>query len=222
MADLRFLKPLERVELRWRTYGGEYVVIPGQIQEIGQDTILLWYNRNAPTYQAPEAAQELEIGATTANGIGLIPATVRNRVPIDLMEVVVTGEPVWTQRRQYVREFVSLPVTPATLVSSDEDPSPTFPIRFRDLSGGGISAWCQRQLARGDRVEVTIELGDGPPLTTEVTLVECVDEPQPPVVRGQEFPYVLRGPFSNLLERDRRRLVQYVFRLQVARRRVTG
>src|SRR3954451_2377261 len=104
MPDLKFLKLLEKVELRWRTYGGEYVAIPGQVQEIDQDLLMLWYNRNAPSYQPPEAAQVVEVVTTSPNGVGLVPARVRRRMPVDLMEVDVTGEVVWTQRRQYVRE----------------------------------------------------------------------------------------------------------------------
>jgi hypothetical protein len=76
-----------------------------------------------------------------------------------------------------------------------------------DLSAGGIRVTCDEPLRRGERLRVVLRLDDGQPLNATMEVL----------VGGLSA----QGRFDPLEERERTRIVQYVYRQELAERRRT-
>lgn len=115
------------------------------------------------------------------------------------------------QRRKFVRIDVSVPVTVRILGAKGERRPKV--VGEQNLSAGGILLVLDRKLERGARAKLDIELPDG--------LLSCHGE----VMRvqrtgGQKAQYETGIEFRGLDEKAKHRVVRYVYRRQVERRRL--
>jgi c-di-GMP-binding flagellar brake protein YcgR len=214
-TDLRFLRPLQRVEVRWHTLDGGEVAIPGQVQSVDGAALAIWFDRTAPGFNPSHADDAVWLDVSGSDAVYVVPARLVGRQPPDILFLAVQGPARRDQRRHYVREVVDLPpVAGARLDQNGKPTGTTYLIRLIDLSGGGARFECSEQLQPDDLVELLLDLGDGRPFRAVVTALGPVDNP---VGRC-----ILRGYFSAIAERDRRRIIQYVFRQQIVKAKRVG
>lgn len=115
------------------------------------------------------------------------------------------------QRRKFVRIDVSVPVTVRVLGGKGQ-PRPQV-VGEQNLSAGGMLLVLGQKLERSSRVKLDMELPDGP--------LSCHGEVMR-VLRtgGQEAQYETGIEFRGLDEKTKHRVVRYVYRRQVERRRL--
>lgn len=213
-------RALQRVMLRWRTYEGDLVSVPGQIQDFEASTIDLWYDRSAPGYQPFDSRQKLEVLVPIDSALLVVEVVVRRRVPIDRIIVEVNGQPVRTQRRQYVRERVGVEVQ-ASLQRDSAETLPPARIRLVDISAGGVCFRSSQPIEPGERVQLAIALAADLTFEAVAQIVACEPTAAGDDGTEQQLPYTVRACFPELPERERQRILRYVFQRQAQARQRT-
>ncbi len=139
--------------------------------------------------------REIELEWVIKRGVARQLAVVRDRVDVGVPGLALEplGEPEATQRRNYVRVEVLLPVV--------VEPERGQPVRGTtlDVSGGGMRAAISARLDHGQPVQVTLGLPNGDPITCGACTIRPVDKE----VYAFEFEEIA-GP-------DRERLIRFVF-----------
>ena len=214
------IRALQRVELRWRTYEGDLVSVPGQIQDFDDSAIDLWYDRAAPGYQPLESRQKLDILVPVDSALLVVPVVVSRRVPVDRVVVEINGEPVRAQRRQYVRERVGLEVQ-ASLRRDSAEGVPPSEIRLVDISAGGVCFRSSQPIEPGERVQIAMSLRPDLAFEAVAQIVACDQAPAGATGSDQHPPYTVRACFPDLPERERQRITRYVFQRQALARQRT-
>ena len=100
---------------------------------------------------------------------------------------------------------VALPPVSAVRLSRTGRPLGLLGLSVVDLSAGGIRMQTGEMLRAGERLRLSLRLDEGEPISAIVEVLA-------PGTTAQ-------GRFDIITEADRRRIVQYVYRLEVAERR---
>jgi c-di-GMP-binding flagellar brake protein YcgR len=144
------------------------------------------------------AGRELEIEWAIKRGVArqwmLVRAHVDVGIPGLLLEPL--DEPTPTQRRDFVRVDALLPVI-VELETQDPVRGTTL-----DISGGGMRAVIPERLEDGEPVHVTIGLPNDAPIECEACTLRLVDK--------ETYAF----EFGEIDERDRERLIRFVFAYQ--------
>jgi c-di-GMP-binding flagellar brake protein YcgR len=118
------------------------------------------------------------------------------------------------QRRQYVRHETSVPVV-YTVYSGDgeEGFGPDHETRTFDISGGGVSLHVPGELPNGSVLGVEIRLPGGGSVFAAGRVVRAWPGP------GESGGWLVGVAFTSIEERDRDRLVSFIFEDQLRLRR---
>lgn len=115
----------------------------------------------------------------------------------------------WTQKREYLRWQVDLPVR---LRGPERGEAGWWRARLVDIGGGGVGLLSGRQLDPGTALEVQIRLPTGP-VDAVAEVVTCRQE-------GPHFRLGLR--FTRITDAARSRIVRFVFQEELRSRRPAG
>ncbi len=140
---------------------------------------------------------------------------IRNRPPRITIERPTTYRPI--QRRAYFRIRVSIPFvvavpdpetvdngTPAKAVDA-------FAATTQDLSGGGLMFITEHQLKVGQRVELVLECPPGHRVVAAAEVVRVEDPPVDLTIGKPMKLWAIALAFRRIPERDRDRIVGYLF-----------
>ena len=141
---------------------------------------------------------------TLADALRLIPCQLVDEGHGSSLQVTVSGRLSRVQRRRDVRARVELPPVSAVRLGPSGAPTGLLGLDVMDLSAGGLRARADEPLAAGDKVRLMLRLDSGQPLTPVMDVL----------IGGQ----LAQGRFCPMPERERRRIVQYVYRQELAER----
>jgi hypothetical protein len=184
----------------------------GSLHEAGDRIVV----RLACTPPPTGAALTIEIHHET--GLFLLPGVVSSHQPGEIV-LTPSGPIERIQRREFVREPVDRDTMSAYRIGLDGEPAERFAVRLIDLSGGGIRFECLEPLVTDDLIGVNLRLDDGEPVRPIVRILAArvreVIEPS-----GERYlTRIARGPFVAITEKERKRIVQFVFKLEARRHR---
>jgi hypothetical protein len=181
------------------------VTVPGEVRLIAGETFWVWFDCDVPRERCPEVGQALQVLVSAPDSLRLVPCRVIEEGRGGSLQLTVSGRLSRVQRRDHVRARVDLPPVSAVRLDADDEVVGLVGVRLLDLSAGGVRFQTHEPLRSVERLRLVLRLDDGPPLTPTVEVVE------PGVVA--------RGRFSVMPERERRRIVQFVYRQELAERR---
>jgi c-di-GMP-binding flagellar brake protein YcgR len=205
--------PMQRVIVRWHTLDGGEVAIPGQIQDVDGEIVEVWFDRNSESYDPLRSDDRVWIDALDGNTTYVFAGWIIGMRPPDTLVINVDGLPRRDQRRQYVREIVTLPPQPVvTLDEFGEPDGMVVEALVNDLSGGGIRLQMDAPVPKGTKLLITIDLTGDEPFDATVTVVDALQS-----LNGA---HIIRGHFSSIDERRRRDIIRYVFREQIKKSRL--
>jgi len=176
----------------------------GEVRLTFDETVWIWLDRELPEAGRPLVDQAMQLLTPTEDAMRLIPCRLVEGGRGGSLQVEVSGRISRIQRRDDVRARVDLPPISAVRLSEDGKPLGLLGLQLIDLSAGGIRALCAEPLSAGDRLRLVLRLDDGAPITPTVDVL----------VGGLG----IQGHFAPMPERDRRRIVQYVYRQELAER----
>jgi len=204
--------PMQRVRIRWHALNGGEVAVPGQVYTVDGQLVQVWFDRSAPSYNPLHSDDQVWIDTISDADTYVYAGWIVGMRPPDTMVVLVQGLPRKDQRRQYVREHVSLP--PLPMVPIDEEGEPVGEMQeivVKDLSGGGMRMEVDRPVPPDLRLLVTFDLGVAP-FDVTLTVVEAIQ-----TIKGRR---IVRGYFSQIEESRRRDIIRFVFREQIRKSRL--
>lgn len=194
-----------RVMLSWD--GGPKcgtVTAQGEVRLLFEETIWIWLDRQLPEQDRPTAGQALQMLAPCEDAMRLIPCQLVDEGRGSSLQVTVSGRLSRLQRREDVRARVDLPPVSAVRLDQRGQPKGLLGLELVDLSAGGIRARTGEPIAAGEQIRLVLRLDNGQPLTPVVDVL----------IGGQ----VARGQFCPMPEHERRRIVRYVYRQELAER----
>lgn len=196
----------ERVMVEILPAGDAYA---GEVREIG-DTHLL--TLSLPLDDDGEAVRDAGVRVTFVRKDGLYEEEGRVRDVVaeadGLVTVHMNGEPVRTQRRDFIRRD-------ASLNAELEWNGARLRCVTKDISGGGVSLLFGELplLDEGMRFSMALNIPDGRlPIKAE-----CETKYLREVLRGSRW--LAGSQFLTIAEDDRQRIVRFVFRLELAQKR---
>ncbi len=129
--------------------------------------------------------------------------------PEPALTVRLAGDPTQTQRRDYVRQDASLN---ADLLAGNR----SYRAVTKDVSGGGVSLLFTDPppLAEEDEFDIVLNVPDG----RQPIRARCRAKHVREVLGGSRW--LVGSQFAAIAEDDRQRLVRFVFRLELAQRRL--
>lgn len=195
-----------RVVVSWDG-GDEHgtMLAEGEVRLTFDETVWIWLDRTLPDEGRPVIQQAMQLLTPTDDAMRIIPCRLVEGGRGGSLQVEVSGRISRVQRRDDVRARVDLPPISAVRVDADGRPLGLLGLQLIDLSAGGIRALCGEPLSNGDRLRLVLRLDDDTPITPTVDVL----------VGG----FGIQGQFAPMPERDRRRIVQYVYRQDLAARR---
>jgi hypothetical protein len=196
----------QRVAVSWD--GGPErgaVMAQGQVRTIFDETIWVWLDRELPEADRPISEQAIQILAPREDAMRLVPGRLVEESRGGSLQIAVSGRVSRIQRRDDVRARVDLPPMSAVRLNSDGRPVGLLGLRVVDLSAGGIRVSSEEPLERGDLLRLVLRLDGGQPLTPTVEVL----------VGG----LCAQGRFGPMPERERQRIVQFVYHEEIAERR---
>ena len=214
-ADLRSLESWRdlvrqgrRVMLTWD--GGPRrgtVTAHGEVRLTFEDTIWIWLDRQLPEADRPTLGQAMHILVPGEDAMRLLPCQLVDEGRGSSLQVTVSGRISRVQRRDDVRAKVDLPPVSAVRLNERGKPIGLVGLHLVDLSAGGVRVRVGEPLAAGERIRLNLRLDSGEPLTPVVD-----------VLIGGLF---AQGRFAPMPERERCRIVQFVYRQELAERQRT-
>ena len=195
-----------RVAVTWD--GGPHqgcVMAQGEIRLSFEVTVWIWLDQELPGVSRPAVGQAIQVLAPRADALRLIPCRLVEESGGGSIQVAISGRVSRLQRRDDVRMRVELPPISAVRFSATGKPLGLLGLTVVDLSAGGIRLQTIELLRAGERLRIMLRLDDGDPITPIVEIL----------VPGT----TVQGRFEVISEADRRRIVQYVYRQELAARR---
>jgi hypothetical protein len=215
-VDLSFLSPPQAARVRWRATDGSEPVLEAQVESVHANRVVVALLAEAPPPPAG-AAVVVEVGLP--DGLHRLSGEVVGELPGSPALVVKVRAVERVQRRAFVRVPVDIHTMSAYLIGADGEPTTRFAVRVLDLSGGGMYCECLQALTVGDQFGVVLRLDDEEPVRPLVRVVDVRRR----VVRlpgSQPYrTYLVRGAFEAISERERQRVIQFVYRQQAEQRR---
>jgi hypothetical protein len=200
------LEPGRRVVVSWNADGPRgALMVQGEVRLIFDETVWIWLDRELADDGRPEVGQALQVLTPRADALRLIPGRLVEEGRGLSIQVEVSGRVSRVQRRDDVRARVKLPPVSAVRLSRAGQPVGLLGLQAIDLSAGGIRVTSDEPLHGGDRLRLALRLGQGEPLTVNTEIL----------VGGLSA----QGRFAPMPERDRQRIVQFVYRQELAQRR---
>jgi len=168
--------------------------IGARVKDAGTASFLLRLDHPDPRDMLADTTVSLEF--TNRRGVCRLPGTAQTAPGDGALRVDATGTVELIQRRDYVRVEAFVPVT-----SQPAGPDGwTATAITLDVSGGGFRITGAEALRLGDMMRFTLELGEGEDSVHAVAQV---------VREAGDDEFGMR--FVEILERDRQRLVRWVF-----------
>ncbi|MCC6179751.1 MAG: PilZ domain-containing protein [Chloroflexi bacterium] len=211
------LRAGRRVQATWGVAGAtseEEQLADGWVRTMVDDRVWIWLNCDVPSGRRPVIGQAVQVLAPRADALRLIPCRVVEEGHGGSLLLTVSGRVLRIQRRENVRATVALPRASAIRLRPDGRPIGLLGAELLDVSAGGARFNCQAQLSVVERIRLVLNLDDGPPITPTLTIVDMLLDPRAPGT-------TVRGRFTDLEEPDRQRIVQFVYRQEIAARRET-
>jgi c-di-GMP-binding flagellar brake protein YcgR len=206
--------PMQKVMIRWHTLDGGEVSIPGQIQDVTDEMVEVWFDRNVASYNPLHSDDRVWLDTFEGENTFVFSGWIIGMRPPDTMVINVEGLPRRDQRRQHVRELVSLP--PQTVVQVDDAGEPCGPVMevmVHDLSGGGARLELHIDVEKDSKLMLTLDLNDVP-FDAVLTVVD--------VFKTFTGASMTRGYFSTIDERRRRDIIRFVFGQQLKKSRLAA
>ena len=170
--------------------------LPARVRDTDPGVLLLGVNTGGADPMTMLAGREVSVEFTNHRGVCRIQGTAHAGSDSSGLRVEATGVVELIQRRDFVRVDAHIPVVYQPLGPEGW----TVTAYTLEVSGGGFRMAQAESLRLGDMMSFTLELGEGSdPLTV---VAEVVREAEP----GE---FGLR--FVEILERERQRLVRWVF-----------
>jgi hypothetical protein len=169
-----------------------------------EDSLWIWLDRQLPEQDRPTVGQALQMLAPSEDAMRLIPCQLVDEGRGSSIQVTVSGRLSRIQRRNDVRTRVDLPPVSAVRLDQRGKPTGLLGLELMDLSAGGIRARVGEPISTGEQIRLVLRLDQGQPLTP---IVDVLD--------GGE---IARGRFCPMPERERRRIVQFVYRQELVER----
>lgn len=194
-----------RVMLSWD--GGPRrgtVTAQGKVRLTFEDAVWIWLDRQLPEADRPTVGQAMHLLAPGDDAMCLVPCQLVDEGRGSSLQVTVSGRLSRVQRRDDVRAKADLPPVSAVRLNEYGKPIGLVGLQVVDLSAGGIRVRGNEPLAAGERLRLVLRLDNGQPLT-----------PVADILIGGTF---AQGRFDPMPEHDRRRIVQYVYRQELAER----
>jgi hypothetical protein len=200
-----------RVQVSWIAADGQANVVEmtarGEVRTIFEETVWVWLDHDLPAECCPALGQVVDVLVSTGDALRLVPCRLAETSHGASLQLAVTGRASRIQRRLDVRAQVSLPPMSAVRLSENDVPLGLVGVRLLDLSAGG-ACFQIPQSESTDRLRLMLRLNDDdPPLTPTIEILESG--------------LVSRGRFLAMPENERRQIVQYVYRQELAERRET-
>lgn len=190
-----------------RRPGTDELSVEGEVRIVSSETLWVWLDCDVPRNRCPEVGQAIQLLVSGPDGLRLVPCRVIEESRGGSLQLSVSGRISRVQRREDVRARVAMPPASAVRLDAADEAMGLVGVRLLDLSAGGVRFQTHEALRPVERLRLVLRLDDGPPLTPTVEVVE------PGVVA--------RGRFATMPERERRRIVQFVYRQELAERRAT-
>jgi hypothetical protein len=200
------LKSGRRAAVSWNAGGSRGArMAQGDVRMIFEETVWIWLDQEISEDARPFTGQAIQVLVPRADAMRLIPGRLAAGSRGTSLEIEVSGRVSRVQRRDDVRARVSLPPVSAVRLSRDGRPMGLLGLRAVDLSAGGIRVSCDEPLHGGERLRLALRLDERGPLSTSVEIL----------IGGQ----LAQGRFEPMPDRDRQRIVQYVYQQELAKRR---
>jgi hypothetical protein len=201
-----------RVQVSWVTAGdhaqGQELIVRGEVRTIFEETVWIWLDHDLPADHCPTIGQVVDVLLSTGDAMRLVPCRLVETSHGASLQLSVSGRVSRIQRRHDVRAQVNLPPMSAVRLGVGDTPLGLVGVRLLDLSAGGARFQIPEQPGSVDRLKLMLRLeADQPPLTPTIEILESG--------------LVTRGRFLAMPESERRRIVQYVYRQELAERRET-
>jgi hypothetical protein len=180
------------------------VTVQGTVRLTFEEAVWIWLEDQLPSAARPTLGQAMHLHAPSKDALRLIPCQLVDEGQGSSLQVSVSGRLSRVQRRRDVRARVELPPVSAVRLGPSGAPTGLLGLEVMDLSAGGLRARVDEPLAAGDKVRLVLRLDGGQPLTPVMDVL----------IGGQ----LARGRFCPMPERERRRIVQYVYRQELAER----
>lgn len=177
----------------------------GEVRLTFDETVWVWLEQDLPEDGRPELGQAMQVMTPCHDALRVIPCRLVEGGHGSSLQVEVSGRTSRLQRRDDVRARVDLPPISAVQLDDAGRPVGLRGLRLIDLSAGGLRALSTEPLSAGDRLRLVLRLDDDAPIT--------------PIVEVLIGGLAIQGHFGPLPERDRRRIVQFVYRQELAERR---
>lgn len=198
------LEPGGRVAAAWDA-GGREIVVQGEVRLSFDDAVWLWLEREVEPGLRPIVGQAVQLLVPRADALRTVPCRLTEETHGGSLQVVVSGRVTRVQRRDDVRARVELPPVSAVRLTPTGRPVGVLGVHLLDVSAGGVAFQCPEPLTPDEQLRLVLHLDDGPPLT--------------PTVRVLAPGRLSRGRFGAMPERERRRIVQFVYRQELEERR---
>lgn len=177
----------------------------GEVRLTFDETVWIWLDRELSPVARPVVDQAMQVLTPCEDAMRLIPCRLVEDGRGGSLQVEISGRISRLQRRDDVRARVDLPPISAVRLNEAGQPVGLLGLQLIDLSAGGIRALCGEPLAAGTRLRLVLRLDDDAPITPTIDVI----------VGG----LAIQGHFGPMPERDRRRIVQYVYRQELSERR---
>lgn len=180
------------------------ITVQGTVRLTFEEAVWIWLDEQLPEGDRPALGQAMHVHAPSQDALRLIPCQLVDEGHGGSLQVTVSGRLSRVQRRRDVRARVELPPVSAVRLGPSGAPTGLLGLDVMDLSAGGLRARVDEPLAAGDKVRLVLRLDSGQPLMPVMEVL----------IGGQ----LARGRFCPMPERERRRIVQYVYRQELAER----
>jgi c-di-GMP-binding flagellar brake protein YcgR len=176
----------------------------GEVRMTFEETVWIWLDEKVSAERRPTLGQAIQVMTARADAMRMIPCRLVEQTKGASFQVAISGRVARVQRRDDVRMRVDLPPVSAVRLSPSGQPVGLLGLNVIDLSAGGIRVQSSEPIRAGENLRLVLRLDDGEPITTAVEIL----------IGG----YAPQGRFGTISERDRRRVVQYVYREELAER----
>jgi hypothetical protein len=201
------LRAGRRVVVSWGSGGARGAMMAqGEVRMIFEETVWIWLDQEISEDGRPLAGQAIQVLAPRRDAMRLVPGRLLEAGQGRSLQIEVSGRVSRVQRRGDVRTRVSLPPVSAVRLNRAGKPVGLLGLHALDLSAGGIRVTSEEPLHGGDRLRVALRLDDRGPLNAQVEIL----------VGGLSA----QGRFGEMPDGDRQRIVQYVYRQELAQRKL--
>jgi hypothetical protein len=195
-----------RVIVSWDSYDGSGPrQVEGEVRLTFEETVWIWLDEDLSERGRPMVGQAIHVLTAREDAMRMVPCRLLEDTQGASLQVAVSGRVSRVQRRDDVRVRVELPPISAVRLSLSGRPTGLLGLQALDLSAGGIRVRSGEPLRAGETLRLVLRIDDGEPLTPTLSVL----------VGGS----TAQGRFESISEAERRRIVQYVYRQEIAERR---